>query len=138
MPTDFSYCIAVKPISFLQASEVVDENHVSELAAVIREAGRWTTPIPIDTETGIVMDGNHRLRAAAMLGLSYLPCVLLDYLDPRVSVTHWRTGEPFCVKSIGTRLLRDKMLFPYKTTRHRFASVLPHTDIPLALLSARG
>ena len=134
MLADPAYCVALKPVSFLRASEMVDESHVCCLAATIREAGDWTTPIPVEKASGIVMDGNHRLRAAAMLGLCYVPCVLLDYRDPRVSVTHWQTGEPFCVRHISSRILRDNLLFPYKTTRHRFAPVLPRTEIPLALL----
>lgn len=81
------------------------------------------------------MDGNHRLRAAAILCMHYLPCVPLDYSDPRVSVTHWQTGAPFCVNSIGRRILLDGCPFPYKTTRHRFAPVLPQTEIPLILLT---
>lgn len=135
MPGELAYCVAVKPVSFLRQSEMVDEAHVKGLAVEIREARAWTTPIPIEKRTGIVMDGNHRLRAAAMLGLRYLPCVLLDYLDPRVSVTHWRTGAPFSVASIGRRILEDRSLFPYKTTRHRFAPVLPQTEISLDLLA---
>jgi len=134
MLTESAYCVALRPVSFLRASEMVDEDHVCRLAVAIREAGDWTTPIPVEKQTGIVMDGNHRLRAAAMLGLRYLPCVLLDYRDPRVSVTHWQTGEPFCVRRICKRILRDQLLFPYKTTRHRFAPMLPRTEIPLSLL----
>ncbi|MGT2477312.1 transcriptional regulator [Paraburkholderia terrae] len=93
-----------------------------------------TAPIPVEKQTGIVMDGNHRLKAAALLSLRFLPCVPLDYLDPRVSVSHWDTGAPFCVNSIGRRVLQDRLPFPYKTTRHSFAPTLPHTDIPLLLL----
>lgn len=138
MLTESAYCVALKPMSFLRASEMVDANHVCRLAEVIRDAGDWTTPVPVEKESGIVMDGNHRLCAAAMLGLRYLPCVLLDYDDPRVSVTDWQTGEPFCAGHICTRILRDKLLFPYKTTRHRFAPVLPRTEIPLSLLHGAG
>lgn len=134
MLSDSAYCVALKPVSFLRASEKVDEAHACRLACAIREAGEWTTPIPVERETGIVMDGNHRLRAAVLLGLRHLPCVLLDYQDPRVSVTHWHTGEPFCVRSICRLILLDKRLFPYKTTRHRFAPLLPLTEIPLMLL----
>lgn len=134
MLTEAAYCVAIKPVSFLRASERVDEAHVCGLAAVIREAGDWTMPIPVERQSGIVMDGNHRLRAAAMLGLRYLPCVLLDYGDPRVSVTHWNTDEPFYIGNICRRILRDNLLFPYKTTRHRFAPQLPRTEIPLSLL----
>jgi hypothetical protein len=129
------YCVALKPIAFFLPSEEVDERDVHRLAAVIREADSWTTPIPVEKETGIIMDGNHRARAAALLGLRYLPCVLLDYQDPRVSVTHWQTGAPFCINSIRRRILQDKGLFPYKTTRHRFAPVLPATEIQLSALN---
>ena len=129
-----SYCVAVKPVSFLLQSEMVDEDDVRQLAKTIREAGKWTTPIPVDKETGIVMDGNHRLNAARLLCLRYVPCVPLDYLDPRVTVSHWQTGAPFCLESIGQRILQDRLPFPYKTTRHRFAPALPQTEIPLYLL----
>ncbi|RKE37567.1 ParB-like nuclease family protein [Paraburkholderia sp. BL23I1N1] len=130
------YCVALKPLAFFRPSEAVDEHDVHRLAAAIREAGSWTTPIPIEKGTGIIMDGNHRARAAALLGLRYVPCVLLDYRDPRVSVTHWQTGEPFCIDSIRRRILQDKALLPYKTTRHRFAPVLPATEILLSVLHA--
>jgi hypothetical protein len=130
------YCVSVKPISFLRQSEMVDENHVHSLASTIERTDAWTTPIPVEAGTGIVMDGNHRLRAAMMLGLRYVPCIVLDYLDPRVRVTHWRTNAPFCIASIGRRILHDKRLFPYKTTRHSFAPTLPQTEIPLRLLAA--
>ena len=129
------YCVSVKPIAFLCQSERVDEDHVRRLASTIERIDAWTTPIPIEASTGIVMDGNHRLRAAMMLGLRYVPCVLLDYLDPRVRVTHWQTNTPFCIASIARRILHDKRLFPYKTTRHSFAPTLPHTEIPLRVLA---
>jgi hypothetical protein len=129
------YCVSVKPISFLRQSEMVDEDHVHSLASTIARIDAWTTPIPVETSTGIVMDGNHRLRAAMMLGLRYVPCIVLDYLDPRVRVIHWRTNAPFCIASIGRRILHDQRLFPYKTTRHSFAPTLPQTEIPLRLLA---
>lgn len=134
MTDDFCYCVSVEPISFLCQSEMIDADHAHGLATTIDEMGTWTTPIPIDRGTGIVMDGNHRLQAATVLGLRYVPCIALDYLDPRVSVTHWQTGAPFCVASIRRRILQDRRLFPYKTTRHSFAPTLPRTDISLRVL----
>ena len=129
-----SYCVALKPVDFFLHSEEVDEEAVHRLAASISQAGTWTTPIPIDRETGIIMDGNHRARAAVLLGLHYLPCVLLSYRDPRVVVTHWHSGEPFCVDSIHSQVLLHKRLLPYKTTRHLFAPALPDTEIQLDML----
>ncbi|MDR7010036.1 ParB N-terminal domain-containing protein [Paraburkholderia strydomiana] len=129
------YCVAVKPVSLLIQSEMVSEEDVRLLAAAIRAAGKWTKPIPIDRQTGIVMDGNHRLKVAGLLGLNFLPCVPLDYQDPRVFVSHWRSGSPFSLESIGRRILQERVLFPYKTTRHSFAPALPRTEIPLTLLA---
>ncbi|CAH0446555.1 ParB N-terminal domain-containing protein [Ralstonia syzygii] len=136
MHADLSYCVALRPAAFFMPSEEVDADHVRRLADTIRATGLWTTPIPIERDTGIVMDGNHRVRAAALLGLHHLPCVLLDYADPRVSVTHWSSGAPFSVASIRRRIVAERRLFPYKTTRHRFAPALPGTEIPLTVLGA--
>ncbi|AMP39494.1 ParB N-terminal domain-containing protein [Ralstonia solanacearum] len=136
MHADLSYCVALRPAAFFMPSEEVDADHVRRLADTIRATGLWTTPIPIERDTGIVMDGNHRVRAAALLGLHHLPCVLLDYADPRVSVTHWSSGAPFSIASIRQRIVVERRLFPYKTTRHRFAPALPGTEIPLTVLGA--
>ncbi|CBJ40077.1 putative transcriptional regulators (plasmid) [Ralstonia solanacearum CMR15] len=136
MQADLAYCVALRPTAFFMPSEEVDADHVRRLADAIRATGLWTTPIPIERDTGIVMDGNHRIRAAALLGLHHLPCVLLDYADPRVSVTHWESGAPFSVASIRQRIVAERRLFPYKTTRHRFAPALPCTEIPLTVLGA--
>ncbi|MBC3869327.1 ParB N-terminal domain-containing protein [Undibacterium oligocarboniphilum] len=136
MADHHSYCVALKPIDFFRPSEDVDHVDVHKLASVISEAGIWTTPVPVDGGTGIVMDGNHRIRAAALLGLNHLPCVLLSYDDPRVAVTDWNTGEAFCVDCIFRTILWQNRIFPYKTTRHRFAPVLPRTEIQLCMLKA--
>lgn len=131
-----SYCVAIKPISFLRRSKEVDDGAVQALADSIREADVWTTPIPIDIHTGIIMDGNHRARAALLLGLDYLPCVLLSYRDPRVRVTSARTGAPFDVDDIYRCVVHDVEMLPYKTTRHDFAPSLPCTEIRLGMLRA--
>lgn len=129
-----SYRIAIKPITFFLPSEEVDPESVQILATAIEHADVWTTPVPVERETGIVMDGNHRIRAARILGLRYLPCVLLSYRDPRVTVVNWWTAEPFSVDRIFRSILFNKEILPYKTTRHHFAPALPETDVPLAVL----
>ncbi|AXA90585.1 ParB N-terminal domain-containing protein [Massilia sp. YMA4] len=134
MSDELSYCVAIKPLEFFRSSEHVNVADVHKLAATIADTGVWTTPIPVDRETGIIMDGNHRARAAALLRLRYVPCVLLSYDDARVSVTHWRTGEPFRVDRIYEPILGAGQVLPYKTTRHRFAPALPRTAIELAVL----
>jgi ParB-like chromosome segregation protein Spo0J len=137
MALSYDYCVSIKPIDFFRASEEVDEAMAHALAATILDMGRWQAPLPVEAHSGIVMDGNHRIRAAALLGLRYLPCVLLGYDDARVAVHDWHAGTVFDVERI-RRTLGDGRLLAYKTTRHSFDPPLPRTDIPLALLAGAG
>jgi len=127
------YVVALEPVAFFRPSEEVDLARVSELVALIETCGEWRVPLPVEATTGIVMDGNHRLHAAAILGLVRLPCVPLLYADQRVSVCCWQSGAPFELERIAA-LERQRAVLPYKTTRHRFDPPLPGCRIPLALL----
>ncbi|HYD81455.1 MAG TPA: ParB N-terminal domain-containing protein [Paucimonas sp.] len=129
-----AYQIAIKPVSFFRQSEETDLTNVHKLVTAMLDTATWTTPIPVTKDHGIVMDGNHRLRAAKLLGLRYVPCIPLDYQDPRVSVLHWTTNEPFCIDTI-YRTIMSNGVFQYKTTKHSFSPALPTTDIPLRLLA---
>jgi hypothetical protein len=137
MPHSQNYEVAIRPISSFRTSEEIDTANVRNLMETISNNNKWLAPIVIEKNSGIVMDGNHRLRAAIMLGLKYLPCIPLCYTDPRVTVFNWNTDEPFDVAHIYQTVLNNQ-IFPYKTTRHRFSPVLPGTDIPLALLTNMG
>ena len=126
-----AYGIALRPLSSLRQSEKVDFEGVWLLADLIAGEGCWRKPIVVETTQGIIMDGNHRLRAAMRLGLRAVPCILLRYDDARVR--DWNTGEPFEIARI-FRTIAAGALFPYKTTRHFFEPRLPDTVVPLARL----
>ncbi|WP_273908873.1 transcriptional regulator [Pseudomonas fontis] len=125
------YRIELTAIDQLQASEEIDEKHARQLARNISAQQAWRIPLPIECGTGLIMDGNHRLFAARLLGLSHLPCVLLSYDDPRVSVQHWHNGLAFD-PGLLQGMLGTGRLLPYKTTRHAFAPALPPINIALA------
>lgn len=131
-----SYVVAIRPIELFQATEQVDFEKVRELALTIRLQGYWLVPVPIESRTGLVMDGNHRLHAAKLLGLRRLPCVPcvpLDYDDHRVAVRCWRSGAPFDVERVMS-IASQREVLPYKTTRHRFDPPLPRSHIPIVQL----
>ncbi|WP_269633197.1 ParB N-terminal domain-containing protein [Pelomonas sp. BJYL3] len=128
------YTVALEAIDFFRATEAVDPQRVRELTDSIVASGHWLVPIPVEHRTGLVMDGNHRLRAARLLGLRRLPCIPLDYGDARVDVRCWRSAEPFDIDRI-LQLAARQAVLPYKTTRHRFDPPLPGSRIPLALLA---
>jgi len=127
------YPVVLTHIAAIRPSEEVDEQSVLQLAERIRSEAMWIAPIVIEKATGVVMDGNHRLRAGRMLGLTHLPCIQLEYGDPRVSVQHWHTGSPFQIEAIFHAINQDRVL-PYKSTRHSFDPPLPTTCIPLETL----
>lgn len=129
-----SYVVAIRPIELFQATEHVDEKKVRQLAVTIRLQGHWLAPVPIESRTGLVMDGNHRLQAARVLGLRWMPCVPLIYDDRRVAVRCWRSNDPFDVERVMALALQHELL-PFKTTRHSFDPPLPHSHIPIALLA---
>jgi ParB-like nuclease family protein len=127
------YIVAIRPIELFQPTEQVDFEKVRQLALTIRLQGHWLVPVPIESRTGLVMDGNHRLHAAKLLGLRRLPCVPLGYDDRRVAVRCWQSGAPFDVERVMSIASRREVL-PFKTTRHRFDPPLPKSHIPIALL----
>ena len=129
------YQIALWPLCQVLQSEQVDPANVTMLRELIVRAGHWLEPIIVERSRGIVMDGNHRFNAALQLGLKRVPCIQLDYTDPRVCVRHWQTGQAFEVAQIFTTIARGE-LFPDKTTRHAFAPALPRVAIPLERLYA--
>jgi hypothetical protein len=132
-PPAAGYLITFCALSTLRASEQVLDQRVQALAWRIQREGRWLAPLPIDEESGVVMDGNHRLQAAHRLGLRRLPCIALSYADPRVAVTCWTTGLPFDPRQVFATLARGALLRP-KSTRHRFDPPLPATRFELELL----
>ncbi|MCG8291802.1 MULTISPECIES: transcriptional regulator [Pseudomonas] len=130
---DHGYDIELTAIHTLRASEAIDERHARALARAILDRQQWCSAVPIERRSGLVMDGNHRLYAARLLGLRTLPCVLLDYSDRRVSVHAWADGQAFDLAYLYGTIAAGQVL-PYKTTRHRFQPALPSINLPLALL----
>ena len=64
------YDVVLYPIALLRPSEEVNMAHVAALTKEIVRCQRWTTPIPIENETGIIRDGNHRYQVAQHLALT--------------------------------------------------------------------
>lgn len=132
---EVDYAIELMPIDYFQPSEAVDPAAVVSLSRSISRSGIWSTALPVEAETGYVMDGNHRLEVGRELGLRMLPCIRLHYLDVRVSVSEWKSGKPFDRLEL-MRLARTGRILPYKTTRHQFAPTLPSIRIDLSKLTS--
>lgn len=66
-------------VPYKRNARVHGEAQVDQIAASIREFG-WTNPLLIDGDGGIIA-GHGRLLAAHKLGLTEVPCIVLDHLS---------------------------------------------------------
>lgn len=104
----------------IRPNERYDEAHAYALATQIERMQVWTTPIALERHTLAVMDGHHRLAAAKYLGLTYIPCLLLDYslVSVEASRAHFRVDPDEII-----RRAVQYDLYPPKTTRHIFPAI---------------
>lgn len=123
------YKIELMNILDVIPSEEINDHHVNFLAKEILKTHTWTHPIPIDINTKLIMDGNHRYKAAIDIGLKYIPVFLLEYSDKNVTVFHSNQPEKlFPIRSI-LDIVKSQELLPYKSTKHLFYPVLPTCNI---------
>lgn len=67
---------------------------MNRLTETIREDGALKDPIIVDRKTLVVLDGMHRVAALERLNCKKIPCCLVDYENPAVTVGCWyRTIE---------------------------------------------
>jgi len=118
-------------ISLLKPHEEIKLDRAKQLYAEIKQTNIWTTPILVDSEFLIVMDGHHRLKVAQLLELNSLPCFVLPYSS--IDVYKCGTNIPFSSELIIEKALNNE-LFPYKTTRHIVRHPLPNISIALDAL----
>lgn len=101
----------------LRITERTDPERELEVVRELVRAGVWSHPISVERRLKAIMDGHHRYRAALLLGLSRIPCVLYDYSEVRVIPR--RIGVDIRPDEI-LRRARERDPYPAKTTRHVF------------------
>lgn len=114
----------------LRPHEDVVEGRFRGLADQILLDGFIRYPILVDSRTLVVLDGRHRLAAAKLLGLRFIPAILVDYDGDRVSVSSWRDGVTVTKDMVREHGLKGNLM-PPKTSRHRVCFEVPEVRVPL-------
>ena len=115
--------------------EDVDPERVALVADEIRAAGAFYPPVLIDDTTRVILDGHHRWRASALVGLKVLPCYCVDYLgDPVIRVISRRPEIAVTKEGVIATALAGRV-YPQKTTRHMYDLPESLEPIPLERLS---
>ncbi|MBI5225929.1 ParB N-terminal domain-containing protein [Candidatus Micrarchaeota archaeon] len=107
------------PVSALVPHEMTDAFHRNALLHQIRH-NQYLVPIVADRQSGVVLDGHHRLHVAQEMGLMRIPVFFVDYSDGTIEVSSWdENRESYDKEAILTEAASGNLLLP-KTTRHRF------------------
>lgn len=128
--------VSLVPLDWLKAHEEFVEDRVQELTRRFTQTGRVDYAVVADARTGTVIDGHHRLETLRRLRAQVVPAVLVDYLDPAITVRCWREDEPAPTKEEVVERAQAGKLYPPKTTRHDFVRILDPVDVPLAELQS--
>ena len=127
---------AIHEIEFVEVAtlrhiEGHSRRRVTWLAKKIQTEMVWTKPVVLDRVHHLVMDGQHRMEVARLLGLAVVPALLFDYAE--VDVWSLRPDHyTVSAAEITARALSGD-IYPYKTAKHRFpCGELPELSLPLA------
>ncbi len=129
---------ALRDPATLHAHEEVRPQRVEDLVEHLREVGHIQDPIVVDRETGVVLDGHHRLTALQRLGCRRVPVHLVDYEDASIELETWREDrDPPTKAEVVERALAGD-LFPAKTTKHLNLDALGKVPVRLVELGVDG
>lgn len=119
------------PTANLKHIEGYSKKRAKWLAQKIETEQQWTKPLCVDQDHFLVMDGQHRMEAAKLLHLRYVPCLVFDYH----AVTIWSLRDNYHVDhdTVIKRSLSND-IYPYKTVKHRFPIEVPALTLPLSEL----
>jgi hypothetical protein len=125
------------PLSDLLEHEEINPRLAEELREEIARSGKLSDPIWVAEDSGVILNGHHRVTALRSLGAERAPAWVLDYASAAVELGRWTEGPPISKDEV-VRRARAHELFPPKTTRHRIGLELPSKVTPLSALMPQG
>ena len=119
--------VVMVEVDWLKPHEQIKSKARDKLLDMTKRWGGFTKPVLVDSVTGSLLDGHHRLSVAQELGLSKIPAICLDYLSSAdITLELWpNTGFDSITKSMVIQMCESGDLFPPKTTKHTTIFDLP-------------
>ena len=113
----------------LRHIEDFDPERVACLKEKLLRDGVWNVPIIVEKNSGLVLDGQHRMEAAKALGYRRLPAICVGYDEVKV----WSLRREIRLsQSAVLRKTKSGEIYPYKTVKHKFDFAVPD-DLGIAL-----
>ena len=117
MKVENSISIIQVPVGRLRHIEGFSKKRVQSLVEKIQNEGVWVKPLALDDVHDLVLDGQHRMEVAKVLGVKWVPAVRYCYAD--VEVWSLRPNHTFDWREVTRRALANEP-YPYKTVKHKF------------------
>lgn len=129
--------VRLVPVKWLKPHEEIKTKPRDKLLDMTNRWGGFTKPILVDTHTGALLDGHHRLSVAKELGLKLIPAICLDYLNSElISLELWPNANIESVDKVDViEMCLGNELYPPKTTKHVVIYDLPPILVTLEELS---
>ncbi|MEM2238325.1 MAG: ParB N-terminal domain-containing protein [Candidatus Caldarchaeum sp.] len=83
------WTVTLAEVAWLKPHEQSIPSLINRLAGEIKSVGRINHPVIVDAETGLIVDGTHRVEAASKLSLRHIPAYTVDYASDRVVLESW-------------------------------------------------
>lgn len=128
--------VVLTSVASLKRHEEIDAPRAEKLLAEIATLGIWTTPLLVEEETDVILDGHHRFWCAGQLGLDMVPTVRVPYGDPALALSSWREEVDVTPELVIAAAISGNLL-PKKTSRHIYASDIISCNILLTQLRRR-
>lgn len=81
--------LEIREVKSLLSHEKVISHNLKRLKEAMLNIGHVVDPIIIDRKTGVVLDGNHRLKVLEIIECPYAVCQTVDYASDDIKVGTW-------------------------------------------------
>lgn len=81
--------LEIREVKSLLSHEKVISHNLKRLKEAMLNIGHLVDPLIIDGKTGVVLDGNHRLKVLEIIECPYAVCQTVDYTSDEIKVGTW-------------------------------------------------
>ena len=86
---DMLKVLEIRETKSLLSHEQTISHNLKHLKEGMLNIGHLVDPLVIDSETGVVLDGNHRLKVLEIIECPYAACQTVNYHSPEIEVGTW-------------------------------------------------
>ncbi|MEW6722249.1 MAG: hypothetical protein AB1324_03235 [Candidatus Micrarchaeota archaeon] len=81
--------LEIREVKSLLSHEQVISFNLKRLKEAMLNIGQLVDPLIVDSKTGVVLDGNHRLKVLEIIECPHSTCQVVDYMNDEIKVGTW-------------------------------------------------